>query len=310
MPSVLCHERYSPSRNIRRKITMARSASVNSLPRLGDFTTDRRVLMLVAMAVLVGGGGAVSAWVLLHAIALTTNLVWLHRFSAQNLSLSAIKPDVWMVAIPAIGGLVIGLMARFGSEKIRGHGIPEAIEAILIGGSRMQPKVAILKPLSSAISIGTGGPFGAEGPIIMTGGAIGSLFAQCFSLSAAERKALLVAGAAVLFGITTADGLIERAQQIERLIIERLLRLQAADDRIGDVRGRGAMIAVEFVKPDTAEPDAALTNALAAAAHAAGVIVLTAGTFGNVVRFLPPLTISDELLTEGLDVLTGLLAGL
>jgi CIC family chloride channel protein len=204
MPSVLRHERYTPSRNIRREITMARSASVNSLPRLGDFTTDRRVLMLVAMAVLVGGGGAVSAWVLLHAIALTTNLVWLHRFSAQNLSLSAVKPDVWMVAIPAIGGLVIGLMARFGSEKIRGHGIPEAIEAILIGGSRMQPKVAILKPLSSAISIGTGGPFGAEGPIIMTGGAIGSLFAQCFSLSAAERKTLLVAGAAA--GMTAIFG--------------------------------------------------------------------------------------------------------
>jgi chloride channel protein, CIC family len=108
------------------------------------------------------------------------------------------------VAIPAIGGLVIGLMARFGSEKIRGHGIPEAIEAILIGGSRMQPKVAILKPLSSAISIGTGGPFGAEGPIIMTGGAIGSLFAQCFSLSAAERKTLLVAGAAA--GMTAIFG--------------------------------------------------------------------------------------------------------
>ncbi|MDR3490050.1 MAG: chloride channel protein [Bradyrhizobium sp.] len=183
---------------------MARSASVNSLPRLGDFTTDRRVLVLVAMAVLVGGGGAVSAWVLLHAIALTTNLVWLRTFSTQSLSLAAVKPDAWMVAIPALGGLAIGLMARFGSEKIRGHGIPEAIEAILIGGSRMQPKVAILKPLSSAISIGTGGPFGAEGPIIMTGGAIGSLFAQCFSLSAAERKTLLVAGAAA--GMTAIFG--------------------------------------------------------------------------------------------------------
>ena len=177
---------------------------LNSLPRLGDFTTDRRVLMLVAMAVLVGAGGAVSAWVLLHAIALTTNLVWLHTFSTQSLSLAAVKPDAWMVAAPALGGLVIGLMARFGSEKIRGHGIPEAIEAILIGGSRMQPKVAILKPLSSAISIGTGGPFGAEGPIIMTGGAIGSLFAQCFSLSAAERKTLLVAGAAA--GMTAIFG--------------------------------------------------------------------------------------------------------
>src|SRR6202020_577117 len=198
----------------------ARSASVNSLPRLGDFTTDRRVLMLVAMAVLVGGGGAVSAWVLLHAIALTTNLVWLRTFSAQNLSLSAVKPDAWMVAIPAMGGLVIGLMARFGSEKIRGHGIPEAIEAILSGGSRMQPKVAILKPLSSAISIGTGGPFGAEGPIIMTGGAIGSLFAQCFHLTAAERRTLLVAGAAA--GMTAIFGtpLAAVALAVELLLFE------------------------------------------------------------------------------------------
>jgi 4-aminobutyrate aminotransferase / (S)-3-amino-2-methylpropionate transaminase / 5-aminovalerate transaminase len=121
-----------------------------------------------------------------------------------------------------------------------------------------------------------------------------------------------VACAAALATIETieADGLLERARQIERLMKDRLLALQAADDRIGDVRGRGAMIAVEFVKPDTAEPDAALTNALAAAAIGAGVIVLTAGTFGNVVRFLPPLTISDELLVEGLDVVAELLAGL
>ncbi|MBR0806195.1 chloride channel protein [Bradyrhizobium japonicum] len=174
---------------------MPRSIPANSLPRLGDFTTDRRVLMLVAMAVFVGAGGAATAWLLLHAIAIVTNAVWLHTLSTQALSLSGLKPRVWMVAAPALGGLAIGLMARFGSEKIRGHGIPEAIEAILIGGSRLQPKVAVLKPLSSAISIGTGGPFGAEGPIIMTGGAVGSLFAQCFHLTAAERKALLVAGA-------------------------------------------------------------------------------------------------------------------
>jgi len=108
------------------------------------------------------------------------------------------------VVVPVVGGLVIGLMARYGSEAIRGHGIPEAIEAILIGGSRMKLKVAILKPLSSAISIGSGGPFGAEGPIIMTGGAIGSIFAQCFNLSAAERKTLLVAGAAA--GMTAVFG--------------------------------------------------------------------------------------------------------
>jgi 4-aminobutyrate aminotransferase / (S)-3-amino-2-methylpropionate transaminase / 5-aminovalerate transaminase len=121
-----------------------------------------------------------------------------------------------------------------------------------------------------------------------------------------------VACAAALATIETieADGLLERARQIERLMKERLVALQASDDRIGDVRGRGAMIAVEFVKPGSGEPDAVLTNALASAAAAEGVIVLTAGTFGNVVRFLPPLTISDELLSEGLDVVDGLLAKL
>lgn len=186
------------------RATPANAKPGHPLPRLGDFTTDRRVLMLIAMAIFVGTGGTAAAWLLLRAIALVTNLVWFQTLSTQNMSLANLKPSVWMVMAPAVGGLVIGLMARFGSEKIRGHGIPEAIEAILIGSSRMQPKVAVLKPLSSAISIGTGGPFGAEGPIIMTGGAVGSLFAQCFSLSAAERKTLLVAGASA--GMTAIFG--------------------------------------------------------------------------------------------------------
>ena len=163
---------------------------------LGDFTADRRVLVLIAMAVVVGVASTVSAWILLKLIALITSLVWTGHMGVAGASPAHVKALWWIVAAPALGGLAIGLIARFGSEKIRGHGIPEAIEAILIGGSRMQPKVALLKPLSSAISIGTGGPFGAEGPIIMTGGAIGSLFAQCFHLAAAERKTLLVAGAA------------------------------------------------------------------------------------------------------------------
>jgi len=177
------------------RFVLSHSHAHGSLPRLGDFTANPRVLVLVAMAVVVGAGGVAAAWLLLRAIALVTNLVWFGTLSTEAASLAGAKAGWWMVAAPALGGLVIGLMARFGSEKIRGHGIPEAIEAILIGESRMSPKVALLKPLSSAISIGSGGPFGAEGPIIMTGGAIGSLFAQCFSLSAAERKTLLVAGA-------------------------------------------------------------------------------------------------------------------
>jgi 4-aminobutyrate aminotransferase/(S)-3-amino-2-methylpropionate transaminase len=121
-----------------------------------------------------------------------------------------------------------------------------------------------------------------------------------------------VACAAALATIATieSDGLIERAQHLERLITEPLLRLQAGDDRIGDVRGRGAMIAIELVKSGTSEPDAELTKKLSTAAHAAGVVILTCGMFGNIIRLLPPLTISDELLAEGLDVLTGLLGEL
>jgi chloride channel protein, CIC family len=163
---------------------------------LGDFTADRRMLLLVAMAAVVGAGGVVGAWALLKLIALFSNVIWRGQISTLPMTFANMHPSLWMVAAPALGGLAIGFMARYGSEKIRGHGIPEAIEAILIGGSRMSAKVAVLKPLSSAIAIGSGGPFGAEGPIIMTGGALGSLFAQFFHLSAAERKTLLVAGAA------------------------------------------------------------------------------------------------------------------
>ena len=163
---------------------------------LADFTTDRRVLLLSLFAIAIGALGAVIAWVLLWLIQVFTNLAYFGRFSAAPASPTDSHLGLFIIAIPAIGGLVIGLMARFGSDKIRGHGIPEALEAILIGRSKLEAKVAVLKPLSSAISIGTGGPFGAEGPIIMTGGAVGSLIAQAFHLSSAERKTLLVAGAA------------------------------------------------------------------------------------------------------------------
>jgi chloride channel protein, CIC family len=164
--------------------------------QLGDFTTDRRVLLLGAMSLVVGSMGAGAAWALIKLIGLVTNLVFFGRLSTSSASPAGNHLGAWILVIPVAGGLVIGFMARFGSEKIRGHGIPEAMEAILIGGSRVEPKVAVLKPLSSALSIGTGGPFGSEGPIIMTGGAFGSLFAQFFHLTGSERKTLLVAGAA------------------------------------------------------------------------------------------------------------------
>ena len=171
---------------------------------LRDFTADRRLLVLSAMAVVTGSFGAGAAWVLLKLIALVTNLAYFHVYSTATTYLSHAKLGPSTILIPIIGGLIVGLMARYGSQKIRGHGIPEALEAILIGQSRIEPKIAVLKPLSSAIAIGTGGPFGAEGPIIMTGGALGSLFAQFFHLSSAERKTLLVAGAAA--GMTAIFG--------------------------------------------------------------------------------------------------------
>ncbi len=148
------------------------------------------------MAVVVGAMSAPVAFALVWLINAITNLVFFQRLSAAAASPAGNHLGPWVILAPVAGGLIIGLMARYGSEKIRGHGIPEALEAILFGRSRMSAKVAVLKPLSSAISIGTGGPFGAEGPIIMTGGAFGSLFAQLFQLSASERKILLVAGAA------------------------------------------------------------------------------------------------------------------
>ncbi|HEX6959978.1 MAG TPA: chloride channel protein [Ferrovibrio sp.] len=164
--------------------------------RLRDVRIDRRTPMMMAMAVLIGAAATLAGWVLMALIALVTNLAYHGRFSFAPATIDLQLLGAFSIAVPALGGLIIGLMARYGSEKIRGHGIPEAMEAILIGQSRIQPKVAILKPLSSAISIGTGGPFGAEGPIIMTGGALGSLFAQFFHLTPVERKTLLVAGAA------------------------------------------------------------------------------------------------------------------
>jgi CIC family chloride channel protein len=163
---------------------------------LSDFRADKRMLILSALSLGIGALSAGVAWILLWLIRLFTNLSFYQQFSTSDATPQGHHLGALVILVPVIGALIIGLMARYGSSKIRGHGIPEALEAILIGRSRIQPKVALLKPISSAISIGTGGPFGAEGPIIMTGGAFGSIVAQLFHLSSAERKTLLAAGAA------------------------------------------------------------------------------------------------------------------
>ncbi|MEW9584783.1 chloride channel protein [Paraburkholderia sp. DGU8] len=170
----------------------------------GDFATDTRLLRITAIAAVLGILSTFAADFLLHLIRFFTNLFFFQTISIAGNSPADNRLGLGVVVVPVIGGVIVGLIARFGSEQIRGHGIPEAIEAILFGKSKMSPTVAVLKPLASAIAIGSGGPFGAEGPIIMTGGAIGSLIAQYFHLSSGERKTLLVAGAVA--GMTAVFG--------------------------------------------------------------------------------------------------------
>jgi H+/Cl- antiporter ClcA len=171
-------------------------ASTGPERNLADFTTPHSVLRLIPFAIVIGGAAAIVALVLLDLIGLITNLLYYQRWSLTLVSPAHNTLGLSSVAIPIVGGILVGFMARYGSEQIRGHGIPEAMETILVGGSKVKPRLTVLKPVSSAISIGTGGPFGAEGPIILTAGALGSVLAQFFRFSAAERRALLVAGAA------------------------------------------------------------------------------------------------------------------
>jgi H+/Cl- antiporter ClcA len=178
------------------------------------------VVPISVVAVFIGALCSALAFALLRMIALFTNLFFYHRFSTVTVSPAHHALGLASFWVPVVGGLVIGIMARFGSERIRGHGIPEAIESILLRGSRIEPKVALLKPVSSAISIGSGGPFGAEGPIIMTGGAFGSMIGQLLHVTSAERKTLLVAGAAAGMSATFASPVAATLLAVELLLFE------------------------------------------------------------------------------------------
>jgi chloride channel protein, CIC family len=192
----------------------------STLEGLGDFTTTIRVIPIALMAIAIGVLSAFVAWFLLRLIGLFTNLFYFQRISTGFVSPAGNHLGMYAVLVPVIGSLIVGLMARYGSEKIRGHGIPEAIESILMDGSRVKPRLAILKPLSAAISIGSGGPFGAEGPIIMTGGAFGSMIAQFFQFTSMERRTLLVAGASAGMSATFAAPLSSVLIGVELLLFE------------------------------------------------------------------------------------------
>ncbi len=212
----------TPFSNLWRKLehSISNLGNHEALGKLGDFTTNPRVILISGMAIAIGFVSAFIALILLRLIGLFTNLFFFGRWGTALVSPAGNHLGIFVILVPVIGGLIIGLMARYGSERIRGHGIPEAIEAILISGSRVEPKVAFWKPLSSALSIGTGGPFGAEGPIIMTGGAVGSLIAQFFHLSSTERKTLLVAGAAGGMSATFASPVAAVLLAVELLLFE------------------------------------------------------------------------------------------
>ncbi len=187
---------------------------------LGDFSATWRVLPISAVAIAIGALSAVVALALLRLIGLFTNLFFFQRLSTEMTSPAGHHLGPLVVLVPVAGALIIGFMARYGSDRIRGHGIPEAIEAILLKGGRVEPKVALLKPLSAAISIGSGGPFGAEGPIIMTGGAFGSMVAQLIHVTSAERRALMVAGAAAGMSATFAAPVAATLLAVELLLFE------------------------------------------------------------------------------------------
>src|SRR5665213_4211857 len=188
---------------------------------LRDFTVNRRVWLLTGVALVIGTGAAALAVLLLRAIALMTNLFYYHRLSLATVGPAGSPLSAWiMPLVPIVGGLLVGIIAHYGSDKIRGHGIPEAIEAILLNGARIDPLVAVLKPISAAIGIGSGGPFGAGGPIIMSGGAFGSLVAQWLKLTDAERTTLLVAGAAAGMSATFATPIAAILLAVELLLFE------------------------------------------------------------------------------------------
>jgi CIC family chloride channel protein len=158
-------------------------------------TPGYRLGFVSVAAAVIGFTAGLIAFVLYNLIGLFTNLAFYHEWSFHFRSPEGNHLGPWVIVMPVIGGLIVGVMAKYGSDKIKGHGIPEAMEAVLKSNSRIEAKVAILKPLSAAIAIGTGGPFGAEGPIIQTGGAFGSVVGQLLSTTAAERKVLLACGA-------------------------------------------------------------------------------------------------------------------
>jgi chloride channel protein, CIC family len=211
--------RMSESSNGNPPATIAATGEQVGDIRLAEPAQFRMVLMSF-LAAGVGIFAGLIAFVLYKLIGLFTNIFFYHRFVADFISARHNQLGLWVIPVPVIGGIIVGFMAKYGSSKIKGHGIPEAMEAVMVNRSRIEPRVAILKPISAAIAIGTGGPFGAEGPIIQTGGAVGSLVGQVLHTTASERKVLLACGAAAGMAATFNTPIAGVILAIELLLFE------------------------------------------------------------------------------------------
>ena len=252
----------------------AKAHKTHHAAHLRDFNAGPRMVMLSGLGLILGAAGAALAWILLHLIYGATNLFYYQRLSWQFVS-PAQNTLHWMaIFVPIVGGILIGVMARYGSDKIRGHGMPEAIEAILIHGARISPRVAVFKPLSAAVAIGSGGPFGAEGPIIMTAGSVGSLLGQLFHLTDAERSTLLVAGAAAGMAGVFATPLSAVLLAVELLLFEWRPRSFVP---VAVAAATAGVLRRFFLSNDPLFPMPAVTHAIQPSALLAALLIGLAG---------------------------------
>jgi CIC family chloride channel protein len=206
--------------NFRRFTSEFRHAGTTSKPVLSDYNVDARIFYVSALSALIGAASAVAAWALLQLIALATNIFYFQRFRWVQVEPSDQTMHPWFIVVPIIGGLLVGLIARYGSPRVRGHGMPEAVETIVFGKGRVQPRLAFLKPIATAVAIGSGGPFGAEGPVIITGGALGSVLGQFLAMTDSERTVLMVSGAAAGMAATFSCPMSATLLAVELLLFE------------------------------------------------------------------------------------------
>ncbi|HTA93640.1 MAG TPA: chloride channel protein [Polyangiaceae bacterium] len=237
--------------------SLAPTLDAASVPRV-TAVVGPRVLFISALAIGVAFAAGIIARVLVRMIAFVTNAAFLQRISLVTVAPASNHLGALVVVVPAIGGLIVGVMARYGSKAIRGHGIPEAMEQVLTNQSRIPPRLTFLKPLSAAIAIGTGGPFGAEGPIIATGGALGSLVGQVLGTTSSERKTLLAAGAAAGMAATFGSPVSAVLLAVELLLFEfrsrSIIPVALASATAAGVRMAFVGSAPVFAMPQLAQP--------------------------------------------------------